>query len=121
MLACIDLLLKGKCNMEVFLFGAGKVAEVVVLSLYDGAGDRIKSVAVLSCHGKSNHKLVKKLKSKVKFGLVVVDDRKLLPMAKFVITATNANKPVFEMWEITPNAVTLTLGADKLPTDYFPS
>ncbi|PON40593.1 hypothetical protein PanWU01x14_296150 [Parasponia andersonii] len=40
-------------------------------------------------------------------------------MAKFVITATSANKPIFEMREIAPNTVTLALGVDELPTDYF--
>lgn len=113
-LVCIDLLLKGKHKIEVFMFGAGKIAEVVILSLDFGAGDRIKWVTVVSCHGNSNHKLVEKLGSEVKFDLVAVDSRELLPSARFVITATSANKSVFELRGI-------ALGVDELPNDYFPS
>ncbi|PON67712.1 hypothetical protein PanWU01x14_101360 [Parasponia andersonii] len=60
-LACIDLLLKGKHKIEVFLFDAEKVAKAVILSCDYSARDRIKHVVVLSCHDKSNHKLVEKL------------------------------------------------------------
>lgn len=119
-LACIDLFLKGKHDIEIFLFGAGKVAEAVILALDSGTGERIKRVAVLSHHGKSNYKLVEKHGSRVKFDLVAVIDRNLLRTAKLVITATSANKPVFETQELAPNAVTLALGVDELPADYIP-
>lgn len=118
-LTCVDLLLQGKHDIEVFLFGAGPIAEAVILALDDGAAARIKRIAVLSRGGKSNCELVEKLRSKVRFRLEVVDDRKLLPKANFVITATNAGKPVFEAYEIAANAVTLSLGIDDMPADYF--
>lgn len=56
----------------------------------------------------------------MKFDLVAVIDRNLLRTAKLVITATSANKPVFETQELAPNAVTLALGVDELPADYIP-
>lgn len=56
----------------------------------------------------------------MKFDLVAVHDRELLHTAKFVITATSANRPIFETQEIAPNAVTLALGVDELPADYIP-
>ncbi|KAJ7971941.1 NAD(P)-binding domain containing protein [Quillaja saponaria] len=118
-LACVNLLLQGKHDINVFLFKTGKDAEAVILSLNDGATTGIKCILVLSRGRKSNQDLVDKLRSKVQFRLDAVDDQKLLPKAKFVITATNASKPVFETNEIVPDAVTLSLGINDLPTDYI--
>lgn len=46
-LACLSLLLQGKEDIDVFLFGVGKVAEAVILALNYGATKRIRKVAVL--------------------------------------------------------------------------
>lgn len=117
--ACMNLLLRGKQDVEVFLFGAGPIAEAVILSLDHGAASRIKCVSVLSRNGISNQAMVEKLGSRVGFRLDAVHDRSILPKATFVITATNAGMPVFESHEIARNAVTLSLGIDDMPADYF--
>ncbi|KEA04438.1 hypothetical protein QOV31_005252 (plasmid) [Agrobacterium fabrum] len=118
-LACVNLLLQGREDIDVFLFGAGKVAEAVILSLNYGAAKRIRKVAVLSRGKKSNFELVEKLRDCVTFSLEAVGDRSLLPYSQFVIMATNYGKPVFEAAEIAPNAVTLSLGIDDMPPDYI--
>ncbi|WJK78368.1 hypothetical protein QOV31_005253 (plasmid) [Agrobacterium fabrum] len=118
-LACLNLLLQGRSQINVFLFGAGKVAEAIILALNSGASGRIQRIAILSRCNQSNHELVQRLQPEVKISLKAVNNRAYLSKSKFIITATNSNKPVFEMKEITDNAVTLTLGIDELPADYF--
>lgn len=118
-LACLSLLLQGRENIDVFLFGAGKVAEAVILALNYGAANRIRKVAVLSRGKKSNFQLVEKLRDCVTFSLEAVVDRSLLPNAQFVIMATNSGMPVFNATEIAPDAVTLSLGIDDMPSDYI--
>lgn len=118
-LTWLNLILKGKQDINVFLFGAGKVAEAVILALDYGAADRIGQVAVLSRNGISNRKLVDKLQPNLRFQLHAVYTRKLLPNADLVITATNAGRPVFQSEEIAQNAATLSLGIDDMPADYF--
>ncbi|PON66532.1 hypothetical protein PanWU01x14_109540 [Parasponia andersonii] len=80
---------KGKCDIDVFLSGARKVVEAVNLA--------------------HNY---------VRFQLDAVNDRELLPKVKFVIIATNLGKPVFEMHEMAPNVVTLSLAIDDMLGDY---
>nr|AIM47585.1 hypothetical protein [Ipomoea batatas] len=118
-LACMNLLLQGKRDIEVFVFGAGPVAEAAILSLDHGAAHRILCVSVLSRHGISNQMLAAKLASKVHFKLDAVKDRTRLHRAGFVITATDAGAPLFEPHEISRNAVTLSLGIDDMPAEYF--
>nr|GMD17088.1 Sus [Ipomoea batatas] len=87
--------------------------------LLQGAAHRILCVSVLSRHGISNQMLAAKLASKVHFKLDAVKDRTRLHRAGFVITATDAGAPLFEPHEISRNAVTLSLGIDDMPAEYF--
>jgi len=113
--ACLDLLSKGKHDIEVFLFGAGHVVKEAILALYSSTPTRIKRVAVPSWGGKPNNSSAEKLAPQVRLTLEAVGDRQLLSKADYEITATNSGVPVFETDEITPSAVTLSLYIDDMP------
>ena len=113
--ACLDLFLKGKHDIEVFLFGAGHVVKETILALDASTLTGIKRVAVPSRGGKSNISPVEKLALQVRLTFETVDDRQLFSKADYEITATNSGVPVFEADEITPSAVTLSLDIDDMP------
>nr|GMD17098.1 ornithine cyclodeaminase [Ipomoea batatas] len=116
---CLNLLLRCEGRIKVFIFGTGKIAETVIHALNNGAADRIERIAIF-CHDKqSNQELVRKLLPCTAIRLMAVDNRQSLRRSKFIITASEENKPLFDLNEVSDNAVTLALGNSELPVDYF--
>lgn len=106
-------------DLSVFVFGAGPVAERVILGLGIFGCAAFAKVFVRSRSTKTASKLAMKLASSVPFPLVAVVDNGELRGCDLIITASNAKKPVFEDQEANPYAVTLHLGGDETPMQYI--
>ncbi|PSS59732.1 hypothetical protein C6558_36825 [Ensifer sp. NM-2] len=118
-LVFFDLVFKNKIDVEVLVIGSSAIAEACIRMLNYGASDRIKHIKVLSKSGTTNFELVERLQKEVKILLTATNDRAEIPVAAYLITATNAGKPVVEENEIGPNAKVLSQGIDDLPAAYI--
>lgn len=105
-------------DLSVFLFGAGPVAEKIILALDRCHGEKIANVFVRSRTNDSAVRLAASMTEKVGFGVSPVRDNSNLKQCGFVITASNANTPVFEADEI-GDAVVLHLGGDETPSAHL--
>lgn len=115
----VDRFLSGRHGLSVFIFGAGPIAERVILGLGIFGRDVFSKVFIRSRSVDSAVHLAAKLTARVAFPLVVVDDNDQLGGCDLVITASNAKKPVFDDAEANPRAVTLHLGGDETPAHYI--
>jgi alanine dehydrogenase len=118
-LVFFNLVFQTKTDVEVLVMGAGPVAAACIRMLNYGAADKIKRVKVLSKGGKSNFELVERLKTEIKIPLEATNDRGDIPLAAYLITATNAGEPIVEDHEIGANAALLSQGIDDLPKAYI--
>jgi ornithine cyclodeaminase/alanine dehydrogenase-like protein (mu-crystallin family) len=120
-LVFFNLVFHVKTDVEVLVMGAGPVAEACIRMLNYGAADKIKGFKVLSKSGTTNHELVERLKAEptMKIPLEATNDRAAIPLAEYLITATNAGKPVVDVREIGENAAVLSQGIDDLPKTYI--
>lgn len=114
----LERLLAPRREMSVFLFGAGPIAEKIILALDRCHGERVREVLVRSRTGDSAIRLAGSLGEKVTFAIKPVLDNRELGRCDFVITASNAKAPVFEASEIGDAAV-LHLGGDETPPAYL--
>jgi alanine dehydrogenase len=103
--------------VTVFLFGAGPIARQVLLSLAHAMPERIARVILRARSPDNARILARALSPHLPFELVVVDDNRLLPAADFVITATNADQPVFGDQDLRRDACLLHLGGDEVPQE----
>lgn len=110
----VERLLAPRRDMSVFLFGAGPIAEKIILALDRCHGDKIRSLFVRSRTADSAIRLARSLAGTVTFDIKPVQDNCDLCRCDFVITASNAKSPVFEANEIGDAAV-LHLGGDETP------
>lgn len=110
----LERLLAPRRDASVFLFGAGPIAEKIILALDRCHGENIREVLVRSRTGDSAIRLARSLGETVTFDIVPVRDNLDLGRCDFVITASNAKAPVFEAGEIGDAAV-LHLGGDETP------
>ncbi len=101
-------------DLSVFLFGAGPIAEKIVLALDRCHGENIRQVFVRSRTVDSAIRLARSLGKSVCFDIIPVQDNRNLGRCGFVITASNAKSPVFEAGEI-GDAPVLHLGGDETP------
>lgn len=106
-------------ELSVFLFGAGPIAEQIIKVLGHFGTGMISKIHVRSRSGVSAHQLVERQRQSLGIQLETVADNQKLCECRFVITASNANAPVFDIAEICPNAVVLHLGGDESPADYI--
>jgi alanine dehydrogenase len=110
---------EGREQISIFLFGAGPIAERIILALQACAADTIKLLTVRSRTGRSAEELAARLRPQVSFELVSESEgRAALSDADFVITATNAKAPVFDAADV-KHALILHLGGDETPADYL--
>lgn len=108
----------GRKRLSIFIFGAGPIAENIILSLQAYANSAIDKLVVRSRSNDSAERLVAKLKCQVSFAIQAskgVDD---LTSVDFIITATNAKSPVFEPDQV-ETALILHLGGDETPSAYL--
>lgn len=104
-------------RVEVFLFGAGPVADAILASLAHSAGARIARVHVRARRLERAKALQAALSPSVPFDLIAVEDNRFLADAEFVITATNSDRPVFADGELKRDACLLHLGGDEVPVE----
>lgn len=107
----------GHDRLCVFLFGAGPIARAILASLADRAATRIACVYVRARRFESAKALQASLSQTLPFELVAVNDNGFLAEADFVITATNADRPVFDDHELRRDASLLHLGGDEVPVE----
>jgi ornithine cyclodeaminase/alanine dehydrogenase-like protein (mu-crystallin family) len=115
----VERFLIGPHGLSVFVFGAGPIAERVILGLGIFEPHTFSKVFIRSRSVDSAVQLAAKLATRVPFPLVAVDDNAELGGCDLVITASNARKPVFDDAEANPRAVTLHLGGDETPPQYI--
>lgn len=115
----VERFLSGRDGLSAFVFGAGPIAERIILGLGIFGRDTFSKVFIRSRSVDSAVRLAAKLAARVAFPLVTVDDNAELCGCDLVITASNAKKPVFDDAEANPRAVTLHLGGDETPAQYI--
>lgn len=115
----VERFLPGRSDLCAFVFGAGPIAERIILGLGIFDGDTFSKVFIRSRSVDTAVQLAAKLSARVTFPLVAVDDNAELRSCDLVITASNAKQPVFEDAEANPQAVTLHLGGDETPPQYI--
>ncbi len=114
----LERLLARRRDMSVFLFGAGPIAEKIVLALDRCHREKIREVFVRSRTVDSAIRLARSLEKTVTFDMIPVRDNADLGRCDFVITASNAKAPVFEASEI-GDAPVLHLGGDETPAGHL--
>ena len=104
--------------IKVFIFGGGPVARNITLSL---GAIRAKSLARVWVRTQSWASAQAFVRSLAHTDLPVepVDNNAMLAEANLVVTASNANQPVFAADEPNPDAVVLHLGGDETPAAYL--
>jgi ornithine cyclodeaminase/alanine dehydrogenase-like protein (mu-crystallin family) len=115
----VERFLSDRDGLSAFVFGAGPIAERVVLGLAIFSPGTFSKVFIRSRSTDSAVQLATKLSGRVAFPLVAVEDNAELGACDLIITASNAKKPVFEDTQAKPNAVTLHLGGDETPSEYI--
>lgn len=115
----LELFLSRAADLSVFLFGAGPIAEQIIKVLGHFGAGIISKIYVRSRSGISAHQLVERQRQLLGVPLEAVADNQKLRECRFVITASNASAPVFDIAHICPNAVVLHLGGDETPASYI--
>ncbi|KQS95567.1 hypothetical protein [Rhizobium sp. Leaf386] len=115
----VERFLSDRHDLSAFVFGAGPIAERVILGLGIFGRDTFSKVFIRSRSVESAVQLAAKLSAHVAFPLLAVDDNAELGSCDLVITASNAKKPVFDDAEANPRALTLHLGGDETPAPYI--
>ncbi len=115
----VERFLSQRDNLSVFVFGAGPIAERVVLGLGIFRAGTFSRVFIRSRSVESASRLVAMLEDRVAFPLIAVDNNDSLRACDLVITASNARKPVFDDTQANPFAITLHLGGDETPALYI--
>jgi Predicted ornithine cyclodeaminase, mu-crystallin homolog len=104
---------------DVFLFGAGPISEKIIIGLGVNRSKRIRRVYIRSRTEESSRRLSRSLKDKVPFPLIAVAGNERAVECRLVITASNANAPVFEVDDLAPDVVLLHLGGDECPAAFI--
>ncbi|CAD7035811.1 ornithine cyclodeaminase [Pseudorhizobium endolithicum] len=87
---------------DVFLFGAGPISEKIIMGLGVNRSRRIRRVYIRSRTEESSKRLSRSLEHKVPFPLIAVAGNQKAVECRLVITASNANAPVFEVNDLAP-------------------
>lgn len=115
----LELFFSRAADLSVFLFGAGPIAEQIIRMLVHFGTGIISKIYVRSRSGISARQLVKRQGQPLGIQLEAVAANQKLRGCRFVITASNASAPVFDIAEICPDAVVLHLGGDETPAGYI--
>ncbi|MDH4440775.1 MAG: ornithine cyclodeaminase [Rhizobium sp.] len=115
----VERFLSQRDCLSVFVFGAGPIAERVVLGLGIFRPGTFSRVFIRSRSAESARRLVAMLADRVAFPLIAVEDNDNLRTCHLVVTASNARKPVFEDSQANPYGITLHLGGDETPSLYI--
>ncbi|VBD50735.1 ornithine cyclodeaminase [Burkholderia pseudomallei] len=113
----IDRLLSQRARFSVFLFGAGRVAQAVVEDLQAHHPERIDTLYIRSRTQASAEAFVAQLAPHVSFALVAAPTLDALPDCTLIVTASNANAPLFEAWQVGDASIILHLGGDETPDE----
>lgn len=109
----------GREQILIFLFGAGPIAERIILALQACAAHKIGRLTVQSRTGRSAEDLATRLRPQVSFDLLAASEGgTALSEADFVITATNAKGPIFEAGDV-KHGLILHLGGDETPPGHL--
>lgn len=101
---------------NVFIIGAGEVAQAIVDDLNFWSKDKIDTVYVLSRSIETAKKFVQK-NTHTTFNTIAVQNRQMMPTCDFVITASNASAPCYAFSDVKNDALILHLGGDETPKD----
>ncbi|WP_175552128.1 ornithine cyclodeaminase [Pararhizobium antarcticum] len=115
----VERFLSQSDGLSGFVFGAGPIAERVILGLGIFPAGTFSRVFIRSRSVESARRLVAALKDRVVFPLIAVEDNDSLGACDLVITASNARKPLFDDCQANPYAMTLHLGGDETPALYI--
>lgn len=113
----IDRLLRHRATFSVFLFGAGRVARAVVEDLEAHHPERIDTLYVRSRTQASAEAFVTAHTPLASFPLIAAPRLDTLPDCTLIITASNADTPLFEAWQVGDDVVVLHLGGDETPDE----
>jgi alanine dehydrogenase len=102
-------------RIDVFLFGAGPIADAVLQSLAHSASSRIARVFVRARRLDSARKLSASIPGSCPFDVIPVEDNRDLAEADFIVTATNSDHPLFSDEDVRADACFLHLGGDEVP------
>lgn len=126
-LKMMDLCFIGMSKINIFIFGAQGLAEWHVRLFAHGYASKISRITI--CSPKRDNRppssfiLVEKMKNElnaVPFELVaVVDHKRFLPSADFVIGTSNAGSPLFAKAELAPHARTMSYSTDEMPAEHI--
>jgi alanine dehydrogenase len=114
----LSFILGERSAASVFLFGAGKVAEKVVLDLQAHHAARVRTLYVMSRTPDSARRFAESLGARVSFPVVASEGAEL-GAAEYVITASNAREPLFAADALADGAVVLHLGGDETPAGFI--
>lgn len=114
-----QLFLRHHAEISLFLFGSGPVARSIVDCLSLTGADRLEQIFVRSRTLESAVHFAEEMASSTTIPLIPVSDNERLCDCSLVITASNARYPVFEDRELAPEAVTLHLGGNEVPSAYL--
>ncbi|MCO6181040.1 ornithine cyclodeaminase [Ciceribacter sp. RN22] len=106
-------------GLSVFIFGAGPIADQIIKILGHFGAGIVSKIYVRSRSGTSARELVARQDQLPGIQLEAVADNGNLRNCRFVITASNANAPIFDIAEINPIATVLHLGGDETPAGYI--
>ncbi|MCJ8521144.1 alanine dehydrogenase [Pseudorhizobium tarimense] len=114
----IDRFFQGRERISIFLFGAGPIAERIILAIEDWGAHLVNALTVQSRTRTSAADLVARLRPRISFELTAADGAEALAQSDLIITATNAKSPVFEATNVR-DALVLHLGGDETPGGYL--
>lgn len=99
---------------NVFIIGAGEIAQAVIDDLACWSTGKIGCVFVLS-RTLNNAQSFASRNNQLPFSVVAVKDRSLMPNCDFIITASNSSSPCYELQDLKSDALILHLGGDETP------
>lgn len=114
----MERFLKGRDGLSIFLFGAGPIAERIILAIEACAANVVDTLVVQSRTRSSADELVARLRPHVSFELASSVGAEELRRCDFIITATNAKSPVFRTEDVRTGLI-LHLGGDETPAAHL--
>lgn len=114
----IERLMRRCETFSVFLFGAGCVANAIIEDLIAHHSDRINTLYIRSRTQKGAENLAAHFAKRAAFSIVAVENLNRLADCMLVITASNAQAPLFEASQINSASVILHLGGNEVPGEW---
>ncbi|AID27385.1 ornithine cyclodeaminase [Salmonella bongori] len=114
----IDRLMQHCETFSVFIFGAGCVANAIIEDLLAHHAGRINTIYVRSRTQKGAETLAAHFVDRITFPIIAVENLDHLSDCMLVITASNAEAPLFDASQINSASVILHLGGNEIPGEW---